>query len=686
VPLVACPKCEYEFDARVASCPKCGEAVTSFVRQHAGTLVDGKYRVLKRLGRGGMGEVFKAEHVHLGTTRVIKVMRPQIADDKELQTRFLREAKLATLIQHTNVATLHDFSVLPDQTCYMVWEYIEGTNLAAYASSGQPPDTPTILELMIQALQGLQAIHDAGIVHRDISPENIMVASGSSGIVVKLIDLGIAKSDSADGSLTSTGVFIGKWRYASPEHLGLLEPGETIDGRADIFSMGIVLYELLTGQLPFQAETPGQYVLLHAGDRPNPVSPDRVSVPDAPGLEAVLAKMLERDRAKRFATAGDVIKSLEGVLRGMQEHAEAPPTMVLTPKPAEVPSEATTGPAADAATERTESGAPARPASSRTLLAVAAVAGALAVVIAAVLVVAVFRLRNPDRVPLRARISKSAATPAGEVVEIPAEQPPAASETPPPADDPAPPPEPVNAQSAPREPEAPKEQLPEKPAVTVQPETPVTAPVTPKPRTAPVEQKPPPPKATPPPRIEMPPSAREPEPEPIAKPAPVSDTIPTSGTPMFGRRSRRLVDDQSYRSGFKKGIIRDYSDMWSRGGLDWVSLARGIQLSDYRIEVSKFRNMTPFDDPAMMRYLDVVMQEELDDIAGSKGTLTTENALFWAQETPEFAVGIEMIFRDSTGRVVAKIRHVHDEDSLEDAAQEMVDYVVEFVEDHDVVE
>lgn len=155
---------------------------------------------------------------------------------------------------------------------------------------------------------------------------------------------------------------------------------------------------------------------------------------------------------------------------------------------------------------------------------------------------------------------------------------------------------------------------------------------------------------------------------------------------MFGWRSKKLVDDPSYKSGFRKGIIRDYSDMWSRGGLDWVSVARGVRLADHMIKVSKFRNMTEYSDDAMMRYLDVVLQTELDEVTESGGALTTENAIFWAQETPEFGIGIEMIFRDSSGRVVAKVRHVHFEDSLEDAAQEMVDYIVEFVEDQEEVE
>jgi len=155
---------------------------------------------------------------------------------------------------------------------------------------------------------------------------------------------------------------------------------------------------------------------------------------------------------------------------------------------------------------------------------------------------------------------------------------------------------------------------------------------------------------------------------------------------MFGRRSRRLVDDESFRSGFTKGIIHDYSDMWSRGGLDWVSLAKGVRLADHDIRVSKFRNMTKFNDAAMMHYLNDVLQTELDDVTESGSVLSTENALVWAQESPDYMITIEMIFRDSSGRVVAKIRHTHDEDSLEDAAQEMVDLIVEFVEDQEARE
>jgi tRNA A-37 threonylcarbamoyl transferase component Bud32 len=651
--MIPCPRCARPLEPGSTTCPECGEILSPFVRQHAGTLVDGKYRIVRRLGRGGMGEVFEVEHVHLGARRVIKVMRSQIADDREQQARFLREAKLATLIHHPNVATLHDFSVLPDSTCFMVWEYIDGTDLATYARSRDRIATRTVLELVIQALRGLKAVHDAGIVHRDVSPENIMVTTGPSGFAVKLIDLGIAKSESADGSLTSTGVFVGKWRYASPEQIGLIEPGETIDGRADIFSMGVVLYELLSGQLPFQAETPGQYVLLHTGDRPSPVTPDRISVPDAPGLETVLARMLERDRATRYASATEVIADLEEVLRRVSEYDAAPPTMLLTPRP---PS------AGDVATERMPLEAEAAqtevtpaPASRHHLLIAAAIAAVGAFVVAAVLLVLAIRFMGRDRVESRAGIATERSAPVGETVEIAAEPEPPAIE-----------PEPVAPQP---------DTIIDAPAIEEVP------PAASQPEPKPAPARPREPRPAPPPPVKEAEPVATPEPPPVA----MTDSIPTSGKPMFGRRSRRLVDDPSFKAGFRKGIILDYSDMWSRGGVDWAALAQGIRLADHRIRVSEFRNLTAFDDPAMMRYLNRVLQDQLDDVTGTKETLTTENAIFWAQEKPRHGIGIEMVFRDSSGRTVAKIRHTHFEDSLEDAAQEMVDYIVEFVEDHEVV-
>src|SRR5262249_44300950 len=148
---------------------------------------DGKYKILERLGAGGMGEVYKAEHVYLKAIRVVKVIRPQISDSADAHSRFLREAQLATKVQHPNVATLHDFSALPDGSHYMVWEYLEGENLAQVMRSRGKLPADEAIRLTVQALAGLEAIHRAGIIHRDISPENIMITSGT----VKIIDLGV---------------------------------------------------------------------------------------------------------------------------------------------------------------------------------------------------------------------------------------------------------------------------------------------------------------------------------------------------------------------------------------------------------------------------------------------------------------------------------------------------------------
>src|SRR5437773_2763786 len=231
-----CVRCHAEIERTFKACPHCGEPVTDFLHRYADEPVDGKYRIIERLGAGGMGEVYKVEHAFLRATRVIKVIKPQISEDADAHERFLREAQLATKIQHPNVATLHDFSALPDGSHYMVWEYIDGENLAERLRSRGTLPPRDAVRLAIQTLHGLEAIHRAGIVHRDISPENLMIARDEDGSErVKIIDLGVAKSDDPAEEATRTGMFLGKFRYASPEHVGFLEPGEKIDGRADLY-------------------------------------------------------------------------------------------------------------------------------------------------------------------------------------------------------------------------------------------------------------------------------------------------------------------------------------------------------------------------------------------------------------------------------------------------------------------
>ena len=317
----ACIRCNTEIDRDFKACPHCGEPITDFLREYADKPIDGKYRIIQRLGIGGMGEVFKVEHTFLGSIRVVKIIRAQISGSTEANERFLREARLATKVQHPNVATLYDFSALPDGSHYMVWEFIEGENLAQLIRRGGTLSPRHAVRIAIQALAGLDAIHRAGIVHRDISPENLMITHAADGSeFVKIIDLGVAKATESDVAMTQTGMFVGKFRYASPDHLGFLGAGEHIDGRADLYSLAIVLFEMVTGRPPFEATSPHAYILHHSRDE-YLSSPDLDRITGSPALQAVLARALARDRNKRFATAREFADALIAVERDLPDEA-----------------------------------------------------------------------------------------------------------------------------------------------------------------------------------------------------------------------------------------------------------------------------------------------------------------------------------------------------------------------------
>jgi serine/threonine protein kinase len=324
-----CIHCRSEIDPKYKACPYCGEPITDFMRRYADSPLDGKYQILARLGVGGMGEVYKALHIHLNALRVIKLMRSGIANDQGAHERFLREARMATRIHHPNVAALFDFATLEDGTRYMVSEYIEGINLHELINERGPLSPRYAATLAVQALMGLDAIHRAGIVHRDVSPENLMVTRDDEGNeVVKVIDLGIAKQwGETTESKTKTGMFVGKWKYCSPEHLGIVNEDERIDGRADIYSFGIVLYEMLTGVPPFQADTPHRYLMMHASQQPKSLQQTNPTTTASPELEALIFRALEKDRNKRFATAREFGKAIEALIPTLDDKPGALPVL-----------------------------------------------------------------------------------------------------------------------------------------------------------------------------------------------------------------------------------------------------------------------------------------------------------------------------------------------------------------------
>ncbi|MEA2488508.1 MAG: eukaryotic-like serine/threonine-protein kinase, partial [Acidobacteriota bacterium] len=314
---ITCLRCKNPIDPQADQCTSCGEKVTAFQRTYAGKLLDSKYQIIDRLGIGGMGEIFKVRHIHLNELRVIKIMRPNVAADDQGLQRFLQEARTSTMIKHKNLAMLYDFAQLEDSSYYMVWEFIDGTNIQKWiATNGAIPPRLTV-EIAIQALQGLDHLHSMGLIHRDISPENIMLSQDHHGkLMVKVIDFGIAKQlaegDGGQG-LTQTGMFLGKLKYASPEQAGFLKEDEHLDPRSDLYSFGIVMYEMLAGRAPFQATNPHGYILKHVTEKPAPIAELVPGTKVPPQLEAIIMKSLEKGRDARFATAADFAHALESV-------------------------------------------------------------------------------------------------------------------------------------------------------------------------------------------------------------------------------------------------------------------------------------------------------------------------------------------------------------------------------------
>jgi|GEM_PF-3302776 len=316
-----CIACDAAIESRYTNCPECGEPVTAFLREYLEKPVGGNYQLLGKLGQGGMGEVYKAKHVYFHNEVVIKVMRPQLAGANSLTERFIQEARVARKIKHENVAQIFDFSALPDGSFYMVWELIEGKTLGQviHERGVLPPEY--VGQIAVQALRGLQAIHSAGFVHRDISPDNIMVTKDESGHdLVKIIDLGIAKQNSETGNtITGTGLFVGKLKYASPEHLGLLNPAERLDGRADLYSLGIVMYEMVAGKAPFIASTPHQFMAMQMNEPPPPLP---VTSRGIAALQPLIFRALKKDRKDRFKSAKEFAEEIEATMAARRSPAE----------------------------------------------------------------------------------------------------------------------------------------------------------------------------------------------------------------------------------------------------------------------------------------------------------------------------------------------------------------------------
>ncbi|MCA1635378.1 MAG: protein kinase [Acidobacteria bacterium] len=266
-----------------------------------GRAIEGKYRLGEKIAAGGMGTVYRAERLMIGDTVAIKILHPEHVADANATERFRREAQAAARLKHPNAVQIYDFGVTDDGLVYLVMELVEGESLR-HVIRGQGPLTPSAAaEVMRQACAAIDEAHRQSIIHRDIKPDNIIVQAVGNNLRVKVLDFGIAKlRDMAATNMTQTGSVMGTPHYMSPEQC----IGEELDGRSDIYSLGVVLYEMLAGTVPFNYVT----------QPPPPLRAINMSIPEA--VESVARHALEKRREDRPQTAGALAEELTAAVAG----------------------------------------------------------------------------------------------------------------------------------------------------------------------------------------------------------------------------------------------------------------------------------------------------------------------------------------------------------------------------------
>jgi serine/threonine-protein kinase len=291
-------------------------------RLEADTVVDGRYKVLNRLGSGGMAEVYCAQDLQLGRKVALKILYRRFAEDSEFVERFRREASSAAGLQHQHVVAVYDRGEY-DGTYYIAMEYLEGRSLKTIVQQEAPLDPDRAIDLTIQVLRAARFAHRRGIIHRDLKPHNVIVdAEGRA----KVTDFGIARAGASD--MTQTGSIMGTAQYLSPEQA----QGHSVSAASDIYSIGIMLYELLTGRVPFEGESAVTIALKQVNERPERPSVYNPAV--TPALEDAVMRALEKDPARRYPDADAFIAALQAAREGTTTAVMAAP-----PPPLEPPSE-----------------------------------------------------------------------------------------------------------------------------------------------------------------------------------------------------------------------------------------------------------------------------------------------------------------------------------------------------------
>ncbi|HMD86461.1 MAG TPA: serine/threonine-protein kinase [Terriglobia bacterium] len=317
----SCPECAATYPDDYAICPKDGAPLQDTTLWQIGTVVRGKYLIQSRLGEGGMAIVYKAHHELLDESRALKVIRPDLARDTEFMTRFKNEAIMARKLNHPNAVRVDDLDIAEDGLPFIAMELVVGDTLKTLVQQTGPLPVTLVLHIASPLCEALDAAHKLGLIHRDIKPENIVLVAQREGPPVpKILDFGISRlrEETAQAKgLTQTGMVIGTPEYMSPEQV-MGKRRIEIDGRSDLYSLGVVMYRMLTGELPFQGESTMEMILQHL--KTPPKAPHQLKpglgIPEA--VSSIVMKALEKDRENRYATGAEMAAAIKKTLRKIE--------------------------------------------------------------------------------------------------------------------------------------------------------------------------------------------------------------------------------------------------------------------------------------------------------------------------------------------------------------------------------
>lgn len=335
-----CTACQESYPDDFALCPRDGTPLAASARETEAQLAAGlsrRFRIIRRLGAGGMGTVFLAEQIGVGNRPVaLKVLNRKLLDDADFLQRFQNEAGSTGRIRHANVVTIFESAQADDGTPYIAMEFLEGESLRQVLQQRGALPLTEVAEILLQVARGLNAAHKLGIIHRDLKPDNIFLTRGDEGErIAKVVDFGIAKlRESANH--TQTGMVLGTPAYMSCEQASGMR-SDDLDARSDVYSLGVMVYEMLTGRVPFHSDTPLGYLRKHMLDEPPPLRAIAPGLGVPPAVESAVMKALAKNRNQRYAAALDFARAFAAAAQDAPAAEFSPPLpstkIVLAPPP-----------------------------------------------------------------------------------------------------------------------------------------------------------------------------------------------------------------------------------------------------------------------------------------------------------------------------------------------------------------